>query len=196
MGDRVDGDGGELRVARIGVGRRIGGVGDQCGIAAIVRRRVSCGGSAGGREPVLPAAVCAVGACLKTRPVRGPGLQATVIQAESCRPRARTRRFRGICPPAASGQRLPRRATMVGTLSTVRDLPSLCFEMWDAVERVLTTVQSDARWVGTFSTTSHLFRKVTDAVEHFPTRHRMCLSRMWTHFSKIETKARRWESHR
>ena len=73
MGDRVDGDGGELRVARIGVGRRIGGVGDQCGIAAIVRRRVSCGGSAGGREPVLPAAVRARRRLFENSPGQGTG---------------------------------------------------------------------------------------------------------------------------
>ena len=32
-------------------------------------------------------------ACLKTRPVRAPGLQATGFSAKSCRPRALTRRF-------------------------------------------------------------------------------------------------------
>jgi hypothetical protein len=32
-------------------------------------------------------------ACLKNRPVRGPGLQGIEILAVSCRPRALTRRF-------------------------------------------------------------------------------------------------------
>jgi hypothetical protein len=35
-------------------------------------------------------------ACLKTRPVRGPGLQELEILAVSCRPRALTRRFGGV----------------------------------------------------------------------------------------------------
>src|ERR1035438_10178046 len=37
-----------------------------------------------------------LGACLKPRSVRGPGLQACELAADSCRPRALTRRLGGI----------------------------------------------------------------------------------------------------
>ena len=39
-------------------------------------------------------------ACLRTRQVRAPGLQATGFSAKSCRPRALTRRFPGVFKPA------------------------------------------------------------------------------------------------
>ena len=38
----------------------------------------------------------ALRACLKTRPVRAPGLQCVAISAVSCRPRALTRRGAGV----------------------------------------------------------------------------------------------------
>ena len=43
-----------------------------------------------------------LGAGLKTRPVRAPGLQATGFSAKSCRPRALTRRFPGVFKHALS----------------------------------------------------------------------------------------------
>ena len=68
-----------------------------------------------------------VRACLKTRPVRAPGLQATGFSAKACRPRALTRRFPRVFKPALSlrlrGPRLamvlPGRET-TGTVQTAR----------------------------------------------------------------------------
>ncbi len=47
-------------------------------------------------------AICQHRACLKTRPVRAPGLQATVITTGICRPRALTRRFGRVSKQALS----------------------------------------------------------------------------------------------
>src|SRR6266498_3923432 len=40
--------------------------------------------------------ILGLGACLKTRPVRAPGLQRMAISAVSCRPRVLTRRGAGV----------------------------------------------------------------------------------------------------
>ena len=42
-------------------------------------------------------------ACLKTRPVRAPGLQRMAVSAVSCRPRALTRRSAGVFKQALTG---------------------------------------------------------------------------------------------
>ena len=43
-------------------------------------------------------------ACLKTRPVRAPGLPAAGFAAQSCRPRALTRRGAGVLSHALKGR--------------------------------------------------------------------------------------------
>ena len=109
------------------------GAGAQAGIppddgspsAVVVSRQGKCDDSLDGPTftPLTSQDVVTLSGCLKTRPVRVPGLQATGFSPKSCRPRALTRRGSGVLRHALRPQwdntpRIPssvRRTTIRGS---------------------------------------------------------------------------------